>query len=67
MVGNLLFLSFCYKYVPKKFLGKVIDDSQRLDVCINEMRLGQKMLRDFNDKADRDQRDLDLQLAVYKV
>jgi|UniRef100_A0AC35GDW3 ESCRT-I complex subunit TSG101 len=50
----------------KQKLGKVIDDSQRLDVCINEMRLGQKMLRDFNDKADRDQRDLDLQLAVYK-
>ena len=50
----------------KQKLGKVIDDSQRLDVCINEMRLGQKQLRDFTDKADRDQRDLDLQLAVYK-
>jgi hypothetical protein len=30
------------------------------------MRLGQKQLRDFLEKSERDQRDLDLQLTVYK-
>jgi ESCRT-I complex subunit TSG101 len=50
----------------KQKLGKVIEDSQRLDVCLTEMRLGQKQLREFTDKSERDQRDLDLQLAVYK-
>lgn len=49
------------------FLGKVIEDSQRLDVCLNEMRIGQKQLRDFLEKAEREQRNLDLQLSIYKV
>uniref|UniRef100_A0A7E5A0A2 UEV domain-containing protein n=1 Tax=Panagrellus redivivus TaxID=6233 RepID=A0A7E5A0A2_PANRE len=50
----------------KQKLGGLIEDTQRLDICLNDMRIGQQKLRSFMEKSEKDQRDLDLTLATYK-
>ena len=45
----------------------MIEDSQRLDICLSEMRTGQKQLRDSLERAEREQREIELMLSVYNV
>jgi len=52
------------KRIREKY-GFMIEDNQRLDICLNEMRTGQKQLRDSLERAEREQREIELMLSVY--
>lgn len=45
----------------------MLEDTQRLDICLSDMRLGQRQLREHLERAEREQRELDVTLSVYNV
>uniref|UniRef100_A0AC34QUK3 Tumor susceptibility protein 101 n=1 Tax=Panagrolaimus sp. JU765 TaxID=591449 RepID=A0AC34QUK3_9BILA len=47
--------------------GKMLEDTQRLDICLSDMRLGQRQLREHLERAEREQRELDVTLSVYNA
>ena len=59
--------SIVFNVLKIRTLGFMIEDNQRLDICLNEMRTGQKQLRDSLERAEREQREIELMLSVYNV